>query len=358
MSVEFRFPLQQFGQLRASTQADYLVKHHVPRRGLLIVWGPPKTGKSFWVLDLAMHVATGRNYREFKTKQGAVVYVACEGAAAFSGRVNALRNALDISYPDKIPFYLLASRLQLVSEYGALITDIEKQGVKPDLIVIDTVARTFEGSESDDAAMGNYIKAADFLVTKFSCCVVLIHHCGHKSERPRGHSSLMGAADAQIAVSFDDKERLLETEVEFMKDGVEGKRTQSRLTAVEIGKDDDGEPITTCVVETCDAIDDLKKAVALGARRDSEAQSKVYDALIFTLERNGAGPPPGVAVPDGVERVVALGIWREVAIEAGITKGERPAHLAAFKRAANVLASSGRLGISGEYAFQITKRTG
>ena len=31
------------------------MQDHIPRVGLVVVWGPPKCGKSFWAFDLAMH---------------------------------------------------------------------------------------------------------------------------------------------------------------------------------------------------------------------------------------------------------------------------------------------------------------
>ena len=40
-------------------QRPYLVKGLIPREGLTIVWGPPKSGKSFKTFDLCMHVALG-----------------------------------------------------------------------------------------------------------------------------------------------------------------------------------------------------------------------------------------------------------------------------------------------------------
>ena len=49
--------------------------------------------------------------------------------------------------------------------------------------------------------------------------------------RPRGHTSLTGAADAQIAIKRDDARTITAT-VEWMKDGPEGDEIFSRLTAL------------------------------------------------------------------------------------------------------------------------------
>jgi hypothetical protein len=43
-----RFKLKQFDAIKVSTSPNYLVKGILPRTGLVVVWGPPKCGKSFW----------------------------------------------------------------------------------------------------------------------------------------------------------------------------------------------------------------------------------------------------------------------------------------------------------------------
>ena len=86
-----RFTFQRFADLRANLAASYLVKGLLPRRGLAVIWGAPKSGKSFWALDVALHIALGRQYRELRTVQGGVVYVALEGGAAFGNRIEVWR---------------------------------------------------------------------------------------------------------------------------------------------------------------------------------------------------------------------------------------------------------------------------
>jgi len=96
-----RFPLVSFEDIKPSLQRSYLVKGLLPREGLVVVWGAPKSGKSFWVFDLAMHIALGWEYRGRRVTQGAVVYVACEGEAGFKLRVEAFRraNAMQLAIP-------------------------------------------------------------------------------------------------------------------------------------------------------------------------------------------------------------------------------------------------------------------
>jgi AAA domain len=65
-----RFRLVPFREIKISTVPAYLVKGIIPRCGLVVIWGPPKCGKSFWTLDLTMHIALGWSYRGRRVQQG------------------------------------------------------------------------------------------------------------------------------------------------------------------------------------------------------------------------------------------------------------------------------------------------
>lgn len=92
-----RFHLVPFDEIRLGTEPLYLVKGLIPRIGLTVVWGPPKSGKSFWTFDVAMHVALGRVYRGRRVQQGPVVYCAFEGQSGIGAGAEAFRQAFPIS---------------------------------------------------------------------------------------------------------------------------------------------------------------------------------------------------------------------------------------------------------------------
>src|SRR5262249_36061551 len=119
-------------------------------------------------------------------------------------------------------------------------------------IVVDTLNRSLVGSESRDEDMAAYIRGADLLREKFHCAVIIIHHCGINDQRPRGHTSLAGAADAQISVSRDADDNVV-AEVEWMKDGPADEMTVSQLVPLDVGLDEDNEPITSCIVDEADS---------------------------------------------------------------------------------------------------------
>ena len=117
----------------------------------------------------------------------------------------------------------------------------------PALVVLDTLNRSLRGSENDAKDMAAYIAAADAIREAFNCAVAIVHHCGIDGSRPRGSTALSGAVDAQLAVKRDAADNIM-VAVEFLKDGPAGETIASKLEVVEVGKDDDGEIISSCVV--------------------------------------------------------------------------------------------------------------
>jgi hypothetical protein len=246
--------LVPFAEIMLGTARRDLVKGIIPRVGMTVVWGPPKCGKSFWAFDLMMHVALGWTYRGRRVNQGAVVYCAFEGQTGIEQRVEAFRLTYLAVHDAAVPFYLEPVTLDLVRDHVALIAAIRQAlgDVMPVAVTLDTLNRSLTGSESSYQDMSAYVRAADAVREAFQCAVIIVHHCGHDGVRPRGHSSLAGALDAQLAVKRDAANNIL-VEVELMKDGAKGDVIASKLEVVTVGVDEDGDPMTSCVIVELDA---------------------------------------------------------------------------------------------------------
>jgi AAA domain len=341
------FQLVRFAEIRLDPTRNCLVQGFIPREGIVVVWGPPKCGKSFLVFDLTVHVALGLVYRGRRVVQGSVVYIACEGERGFRARVEAFRQAHKGDAPIDPPFYLLTTRLDLAGDVDELIQEIAAQIGDADTcaaIVVDTLNRSLNGSESSDEDMGAYIRAADQLRERFRCAVIIIHHCGVEKGRPRGHTSLAGAADAQIAVMRDGAGGEIVATVEWMKDDAGGEKIASRLEVVEIGFDEDGEPITSCVVVPADP------AKASGTSRGpgpSARQRRALELLEAEIKLHGQDMEPGNHVPP-FTRAVSRDIWREACYRGlGVASNKTDAKRQAFNRAVEdlIAKSSSRPGM-------------
>jgi len=338
-----RFPLVKFGDVLMSTTSLYLIKGLFPRSGLVVAWGEPKCGKSFWTFDALMHAALGWTYRGLRVKQGEVVYCALEGRKGYERRVEAFR----IKHPEAndAPLHLMWTPLDLIKDHAALISSIRAQlpvGVLPAAVCIDTLNRSLAGSESKDEDMAAYVRAADALRDAFDCLVVIVHHCGHNGDRPRGHSSLLGAADVLIAVKRDPAKNIVAT-VEQAKDDADGLEIVSQLVVVDVGQDEDGEPITSCVVEP---VGELRKADKENPqRKPTKAARNALPALHMAVDELGKVPPASNNIPAGM-RTVTVDQWRDYALKIGISTSDK-AHSrgAAFNRASEALLDARQIGI-------------
>jgi AAA domain len=277
-----QFQFTSFRDINLSTAPPYTVKGLIPRLGIVIIWGPPKCGKTFWTFDLEMHIALGWPYRDRRVEHGEVLHIACEGIAGLGARKEAWRqhHAAHRDDLDSALFHLCKeTTLDLIADANAVVGAIVEQfsGRSIRIITIDTLNRSLKGSESKDQDMAAYIRAAVLLAEKFQCAVLIIHHCGYDQSHPRGHTGLVGAGDADIKVNKTD-DGAITSEVKNMRDGADGEKTYSRLKIMEVGHDDDGEPITSCVIIPTEATQSEKNRTKT-AKPPSPAAMKFYEAF-------------------------------------------------------------------------------
>jgi hypothetical protein len=346
-----KFKLTAFDDILLGTTAVDLVQGLIPRRGLVVIWGPYKCGKSFWTFDLFLHVSLGWVYRGRRVERGPVVYIALEGGEGFKKRKTAFEQSFLSEDHNPVPFYLITDPLNLIKDYRDLINCIRTQlgDKRPVAVVIDTLNRSLVGSENEDKDMGAYIKAADAVAAAFGCVVPVVHHCGVEGNRPRGHTSLTGAAEAQIAVRRDTASNVI-VELEWMKDGEEGAVIASRLHVVEVGVNEYDDPITSCVVVPVD--DFQKEAPKAKAPRMSKAAKIALRALHEAVDEVGAIPPASNHIPANT-RTATVSQWRTYAYARGISAGEERAKQQAFKRATDLLIANQHVVMWGDQAWPI-----
>jgi RecA-family ATPase len=188
---KLRFRLIKFQDMRPGLEPAHLVDELMPSAGLVLVWGKQKTFKSFWLLDLFVHVAMGWPYRDHAVRQGAVIYCAFEGGHGYKGRIEAIRRHYGISDDVDVPLYVMPGQVDLIADERALVEEFRYQldAVFPAVVVLDTLNRSLSGSESSDKDMTLYVKAAEAVRKAFGCVCVIVHHCGYDDTHARGHTS-------------------------------------------------------------------------------------------------------------------------------------------------------------------------
>ncbi len=286
---EMRYKLLSDDDLCKLPLLQWRIKKVLPQTGLAAIYGASGSGKSFLVLDALQSMAAGREWFGYKTKPCNVLYCALEGEGGIAGRVAAYRIQHGATSPNirylVQPFSLLES-----GDIHDLAKAIKTNRQGADVVVLDTLNRAAPGAdENDSKSMGQIIAASKQLQTLIGGLVVLVHHTGKDASKGlRGHSSLHAALDAAIEVRRDGDSR--EWIIAKSKDGEDGEVHPFKLDVVELGIDEDGEPITSCTVHPMEAVaDNVKKILP----PKSGNQRVIWDALGELFRKAGNVKPEG-----------------------------------------------------------------
>lgn len=157
--------------------------------------------KSFMALDLALCVATGREYHGRPVTQGSVLYVFAEGHGGLRRRLQAWSSVNGCDIPDCIRFVPQAIGLPDPDQLGKLRETLNALTEYPAFVIFDTVARCFRGDENSAADMGTFVEACDQVRQLTGACILLVHHMGWAAAHSRGSTVLPAALDTELTLT-------------------------------------------------------------------------------------------------------------------------------------------------------------
>ena len=330
LGAVIEIPPRQYGRLRVHSVAEilnappraYLLQGLFAVAELIVLWGAPKSGKSFLALRLAYGLALGLGMWGRKAPRPLrVLYVAAEGAGGMGARLRALREALG---DDEGRFAIIAQPAQI----GPPCEDAEtlREAAKAhaaDLVIIDTLARTF-GDGNEDAAqdMGQFVAECDAIRHETGAAVVVVHH-GAKAEdakTPRGSGALMGAADLILQVKKGAEGAPSVAIVQAAKDDEDGAEMPFRLEVVTVGEREDGTPLETCIAEEAEP-----GRPGGGGAKLPPAARKALDCLQDMIaEGRGEPLPSGTGWPEARGLMgVKVEAWRAECDTRGLSLAEK-----------------------------------
>lgn len=244
-----RFAPQTPEQFMQRPAPKWLIKGVLPQASLAVVYGASGSGKSFFTFDMCAAIVRGVPWRGARVVPGRGVYVVAEGAGGFRNRLEAYCEQHGVA-PAELGMGLIANAPNLMDklQVNELIVDLKAFG-EISFIVMDTYARVMVGGNENDAKDVGMVLAQCAKIHRMTgAMVILVHHSGKDDGAgARGSSALRAAADVEIQVKGDSKAR--GAKVTKQKDGEDGKQYGFRLHTVVLGEDEDGEDITSCVVE-------------------------------------------------------------------------------------------------------------
>jgi RecA-family ATPase len=186
---------------------DWIVEDLIPRPGLIELMGPPKAGKSFLALDLAIKVARGEDFMGHKSRKSRVLYFQLDTSEKIMrDRGIKLRAAGYDTTAALLGMVHPADAVRPVNIMMAQGQQYFRQAVsmfRPELVIMDTLRECHQEDENESTAMKSVMDMIESIFVGLS--LLLVHHT-HKLppeiDKPdpinasRGSSYITGKVDA------------------------------------------------------------------------------------------------------------------------------------------------------------------
>jgi len=312
-------PFFWFNDAEPGLEANDFVEGLLTSTAMSVVYGPSNCGKTFFVLDLALHVAWGQAWRGRAVDRGAVVYLSLEGAQGIRNRVVAFRRHYKLG-DQQLPFVVMPKPVNLLddkADVAAVIQLVEyvaqKTGLPVRMVIIDTLSRAMAGgNENSPEDMTALIGNCDRIRDATGSHVCIIHHSGKDEARgARGHSSLRAATDTEIEIKKDEKAKLSNVRVAKQRDLEAGEPFAFKLHGMELGKNRRGKDVTSCVVTQADGAE----ASAPEGEAISPKEREALGVLVDAINDEAVDLETGELADIG--GFVPCAVWKAALLEAG-----------------------------------------
>jgi AAA domain len=220
------------------------------------------------------------------------------------------------------------------------------------IVVVDTLARAMAGgNENASEDMGALVANSDIIRDQSGACVLYVHHCGKDAARgSRGHSSLKAATDTeievtrgadQVSIARVTRQRDMESEGSFA----------FKLEPVELGCNQRGKAVTSCVVTPADT----PKVSGVDQASITPTERIALRCLDQAMRADGILATVFDDATEGM--VVRLADWRSWFYREGKPGADAEAKRKAFGRAVEGLNAKGRIGTRDDLFWPKAGRT-
>lgn len=258
-------------------QQRWLIDQIIPVDAFGVIYGPSGAYKSFCAMDMSACIASAMNWHGNDVDEpGHVLYIGAEGASGLHLR----KKAWEIRHQRPLTNLAILGMAVTINsdDHNALIGLCDELVQEIDqpirLIVIDTLARSFQGEENSATDMGDFVNACDHIREVTGATILVVHHSGKDAEKgARGSSALRAACDFEFKVTSPGK-KLTRLSCTKAKDSDPFDDINFKLNVVEIGvRDRKGKPLTSLILSPAADGD-------IPAREDLSGSSQMINNLI------------------------------------------------------------------------------
>lgn len=339
------YPVLSASELAATYSYDYAVKGLMPAKGVASIYGTTGAGKSFLTFDMAGSIAMGKRWFGYRTKQRRCLYLGLEAQSEFHKRWCAYTARHGSEVGQHMGFGVAPLDLGSSNAVDSVISTMNKLGFAGGVVFIDTLACAMPGLNENEAGTISLILAnAKRIALEANALVVLVHHSGKDTNNgPRGSSAFSSGLDSVIEVKREGKTNNRSWVVAKVKDGLDGATHNFMLDVVELGYDDDGDIIDSCVIEGLGYVEKPPTG-ASGIALKALASVTTHQPTPADIADRYCLPSP--------HDLAKLSDWKAACIAQGISDAKNNDGITkAFNRAKEALANQDKVIISGEWVW-------
>lgn len=324
---------------------DWILRDVIPRGESSLIVGPPKSGKSWSMMDIALSVALdeawlGGSAEYTLGRPGRVVILALEDAERrLRSRLWRLARSRGLTPHDQRirDGVCLSRRPVRIPDRDDLRAFRSELGAwRPDLVMVDCLARVMVGDESDASSAREYSSAITSLCADLGIATCVIHHTrkapSDERYRPLTLDDVRGSGDiVASARHVNIWQRLPVGDERLVARLAAGGNLDLRVAerAVEcVGDDVDGRPATRLVdrgdVGALLAESRATRRAERDERADAEMQRRERMALEIARDRGGVTAAPLTAVA-GISDRTALRVIAGLVAAGDLTRGHQAA---------------------------------
>lgn len=171
-------------------------------KSLLMITGQPKARKSFLAFNLALALARGKDFANFKVNKSYKVLILSAEGGYYPNRNRIQRMAKgldDFAINNCAICFDVRINIDDDEDYELLRSEIEKNS--PDVVVIDPLIRFHNADENSANEMMKVLGRIREIIEDYDCSIILVHHHGKDSRSgARGSSAITGEYDSEITI--------------------------------------------------------------------------------------------------------------------------------------------------------------